>query len=63
MESANDTEDRATEKPSKAAEVSQSIWRFCLANWLIFAFGFAALMAYLFPREHTVLTWLMSTTC
>lgn len=63
MEPVNDTEDRATEKPSKATKVAQSIWRFCSANWLIFAFGFATLMAYLFPREHTVLPWLMSTAC
>lgn len=37
--------------PSKIVQCAKSVLAFCYANWLIFAFGFAALMGYLFPRE------------
>ncbi len=50
MESANGTEGPRPRRSSKAVGIVKSVGRFCLANWLIFAFGFAALMAYLFPR-------------
>ena len=36
--------------PSKIVQFAKSVWAFCFANWLIFAFGLAALMGYLFPR-------------
>lgn len=62
MKPVNDREDPPAKRHSKAVEVVQSVWRFCLANWLIFAFGFATLMAYLFPREYTILLLPTSTT-
>ena len=37
--------------PSKIIEFAKGVWAFCYANWLIFAFGLAALMGYLFPRK------------
>ena len=36
--------------PSKIVQFAKSVWAFCFANWLIFAFGLAALLGYLFPR-------------
>ncbi len=51
MESVNGAEGLQPKRSSKAIEIIKSISRFFLANWLILAFGFAALMAYLFPRE------------
>ncbi|RYP25456.1 hypothetical protein DL767_008374 [Monosporascus sp. MG133] len=37
-------------KLSRAVQVVRSLAHFCLANWLIFGFGLASLMAYLFPH-------------
>lgn len=53
MEPANGTEGPQPEGPSQAVQIIKRIWGFCLDNWLIFAFAFATLMAYLFPREYT----------
>lgn len=63
MEPANGMEDPQSERPSGVIKVLRSIGGFCLSNWLIFAFGFAALMAYLFPREHATLLMLMTAAC
>ncbi|RYP71671.1 hypothetical protein DL771_004622 [Monosporascus sp. 5C6A] len=49
-ESANYDEGPGPKKLSKAIQVVRSLANFCLANWLIFGFGFATLMAYLFPH-------------
>ncbi|RYP61624.1 hypothetical protein DL769_007622 [Monosporascus sp. CRB-8-3] len=49
-ESPNYDEDPEPKKLSKAIQVARSLANFCLANWLIFSFGFATLMAYLFPH-------------
>ncbi|RYP08279.1 hypothetical protein DL764_002013 [Monosporascus ibericus] len=37
-------------KLSKGVQVVRNLANFCLRNWLIFGFGFATLMAYLFPH-------------
>ena len=40
-------------KPSsKIIGFLKGVWAFCYANWLIFAFGLAALLGYLFPRKY-----------
>ncbi|KAI0127906.1 SBF-like CPA transporter family-domain-containing protein [Xylariales sp. AK1849] len=35
---------------NKAVKVTKSIFNFCLANWLVFGFGLATLLAYFFPN-------------
>ena len=44
--------DEPKKPPSKIIEVLTGVWAFCYANWLIFAFGLAALLGYLFPRKY-----------